>query len=509
MTDENLEPEARVRRVVDVRRVIASAVSALAVLGLTAAVVLADDRLPGPTGPEVEPRTVALPAADQALVCPGPMRAVTAGAEGEDVAYDPQFAPTAAGSSTGLAAFIPGREPGELTGADGSTAVAAGSVVAAGDTDEAVLTVPGSAGAGTATASVLTRTPAGDLRGLAAAPCARPAAEHWLVGGSTALGSSLRLSLHNPGRTPASVGVELWGPAGAADLAGAPEFLVPAGETRVVLLEGLAAEQRRVVVRTTVRGGLVTAHLQAAEIRGLVPAGVDLVVPGSVPATQQVVVGLDVTASEPGGADAPALRLLAPDEDAEVDVTILGADGAVELPGASSLALAAGEVLDVPLGGLPAGAHAVVVRSTAPVVAGAMTARGNSVGRERASALDAVDVSWLPARSDAPEPALAVPGAELRRLVLAAPGGTAVDAVVRVRTTSDDVTSTEVVVPRRSVVTLDLEEDAGEPVVVEVEGQGLLWSVVLLEELDDGEVVAALTPLPATPVRDSLAVTVR
>src|SRR5690606_2833905 len=111
----------------------------------------------------------------------------------------------------------------------------------------------------------------------------------WLVGGSTALGASARLVLQNPGATPASVTLRVWGPTGALELAGAPEYLVVPGEEEVVLLEGVAAEQPHMVVEVTAQGGLVAAYLQDSRTDGLVPAGVDLVTGSAPPATTQVV----------------------------------------------------------------------------------------------------------------------------------------------------------------------------------------------------------------------------
>ncbi|MEK8228056.1 DUF5719 family protein [Oerskovia sp. M15] len=60
-------------------------------------------------------------------------------------------------------------------------------------------------------ASVGSTTTAGDLRGLAAASCTAPDISQWLVGGSTEVGSSAQLVLQNPGRTPATVRLSVWG----------------------------------------------------------------------------------------------------------------------------------------------------------------------------------------------------------------------------------------------------------------------------------------------------------
>src|SRR5690606_72682 len=145
-------------------------------------------------------------------------------------------------------------------------------------------------------------TAAGDLRGVGAASCRRPATETWLVGGGTELGSSAWLVLQNPGRTAATVEVALWGPSGPVDVAGAPEYLVPAGTERALLLEGVAAEQPRIAVRLTASGGQVAAYLQDSRLRGLVPQGVGYVVGGQAPAVRQVVPGLSVPADVPEAA---------------------------------------------------------------------------------------------------------------------------------------------------------------------------------------------------------------
>ncbi|EYR61783.1 hypothetical protein N866_16780, partial [Actinotalea ferrariae CF5-4] len=187
---------------------------------------------------------------------------------------------------------------------------------------------------------------------------------------------SARLVLQNPGATAVTVGLDLWGPAGPVELAGAPEFLVPPGQERVVLLEGLAAEERRLVVRVTASGGLVTAHLQDSALRGVVPAGVDQVVPGAGPGTRQVLTGVLVPETAPGTVDTAQLRLLAPDESTTASVALLGPDGPVALPGLAEVRLDAGAVLDVPLAGLPPGVWTVVVDAPSPVVAGALVTSG-------------------------------------------------------------------------------------------------------------------------------------
>ena len=80
-----------------------------------------------------------------------------------------------------------------------------------------------------AVGAVTTLTKSGDLRGLTAAPCTQPSAMSWIVGGSIAAGSSAELRLVNPGVTPATAKVTLYGSIGRLSLPSNGEITVPAG----------------------------------------------------------------------------------------------------------------------------------------------------------------------------------------------------------------------------------------------------------------------------------------
>nr|WP_277818647.1 DUF5719 family protein [Cellulosimicrobium arenosum] len=237
----------------------------------------------------------------------------------------------------------------------------------------AVLTVlPGDDGAPRAAASAGTLTTQGDLRGLAAATCVRPGVGQWLVGGSTEVGSSAQLVLQNPGLTAATVQVTVWGQGGPALVEGGGQQLVGPGEQVVTLLEASVPEQHRTVVRVEATGGLVSAYLQHNTLDGLVPVGVDHVVPGAAPARQVALAGVDSAGEAVDDPHAPQLRLLAPgDEGGAVRVHVYGPDGEVPLRGLEEVRLEAGVVTDLSLGGLPAGRYAVAVDADVPVVAGA------------------------------------------------------------------------------------------------------------------------------------------
>jgi|GEM_PF-2078218 len=265
-------------------------------------------------------------------------------------------------------------------------------------------------------ASVGSATSNGDLRGLASATCGVPSSEQWLVGGSTSAGSSANLVVQNPSLTPATVTITLWGPSGRVELAGSDTFLVPAGSQVSTLLEGIAAEQRRVAVHVSATGALVNAYIQDHELDGVTPQGVDYVTAGAAPSRAQVIAGVRTEKTEVDAQQASFVRLAVPDfaevesladqsaQDA-ADVTaqkagtarlyLLGKDGHVVMFGAEQIDLMAGEVQDVSLAGAPAGTYTVVIESDVPLIA---SARSLATGKADPSASfggTPVDFAWV------------------------------------------------------------------------------------------------------------------
>ncbi|WP_333812042.1 DUF5719 family protein [Timonella senegalensis] len=247
-------------------------------------------------------------------------------------------------------------------------------------------------------ASVGSVTTSGDLRGLAASACENPTAEQWLVGGSTSVGLSSNLVVQNPSLTPATVKITLWGPSGRVELAGSDTFLVPARAQVSTLLEGIAAEQRRIVVHVEAEGALVNSYIQNLELDGVTPRGVDYVTGSAAPSRAQVITGVSAQKTEVGDEASSFVRLVVPtfadvqslaDQSAEdaADVSqeavgkarlyLLGEDGHVVMFGAQEIELAPGVVQDVSLAGAPEGIYTVVLESDVPVVA---SARSFAVG---------------------------------------------------------------------------------------------------------------------------------
>ncbi|WP_265521819.1 DUF5719 family protein [Oerskovia flava] len=313
------------------RRIAGIGVGVLAV-AVTGALAAVGGALPVPAGVTAgltaatgsDVRQVTVPPADQLLVCPGPARLTDPATVGDD---EFEAAPVETETSLRAAMLVGGGATAALSDllGDGPRDLADGPDAAVLTEDEVTAgsvlrTRPGTAPEVLAAAAAGSITTDGDLRGLAAASCAAPRISHWLVGGSTEIGSSTQLVLQNPGRTPATVRASMWGPGGPVTLTGGGQYLVAPGEEIVVLVEASAPEQRRLVVNLEAEGGLVAAYLQHSTLDGLRPLGVDLVVPGAAPTTSLAVPGVVSTGEGVDDADAPQLRLLAPtDDDAATD----------------------------------------------------------------------------------------------------------------------------------------------------------------------------------------------
>lgn len=242
--------------------------------------------------------------------------------------------------------------------------------------------------------------------GLTAAACTEPVTEAWLVGGSTALGSTGVLVISNPTDVTADVHIEIFGADGSIGAAGLGGITVDPGQQIEYPLAGFAPNEAHPVVHVVSAGGRITAALNVTQIAGLTPVGAEVVGPSALPAKVTTIPGVVVDASgttaEFGdGADGlPTVRLLAPTDDTRVDISILGENGAAGT--VQTVDLVAGEVLDVPLAGLAAGSYSIVLASTKPIVASAQSAL---------TAAEGTDFAWFASSAALPdEVGLAVPG---------------------------------------------------------------------------------------------------
>ena len=271
-----------------------------------------------------------------------------------------------------------------------------------------ILTVhPGSAISASATGLVTTLTEAGDLRGLTAAPCAPDGAVSWIVGGSSAVGSSAELRLTNPGATTVTATVSLYGSTGPVPLPSGGIVAVPAGQTVGVLLESAAADPR-LALSVTSEGGTLIPALVTESLDGETPAGTEVLTAGAAPGTDLTVPGVVLVDPAAQGqsadavgavsSDAPAVRIVNPgDQAATVSLSMLGPEGEAQLSGASGVVVDPGAVFDISLAGVGPGAYGVHVTSDRAVGAAVRLVRSGGEYPARSGSL-AHDVGWIQAQ---------------------------------------------------------------------------------------------------------------
>lgn len=511
-------------------------VSGAALLGAAGGTVVLADRLPAATV-SLTGLEIGVPAAQVRLACLGPPRIATA-AVGEDLDYD-EFAASAEDMISATRVVSIGRDgdPAALgtlssgggQGDDGNEIELSGQAMLRQATvtdspDWHVVTgapVEDLAALVTGTSASLAET--GDLRGLDASACLTPTTTSWLVGGHTMLGGSSQLVLANPGFTPVSADIEVWGATGPIDSLSAAPVVVAPGQARVVLLEALVPDEDRLVVRVSATGGQVAAAIVHSDLDGLVAGGISTIVPGAEPGTELVVPG--IVLGEEGSESADRVRLANPGAaDATVTIDLLGPDGVIAIPGGDGLVVDAGTVTDLSLAGLTAGEWSLRVRSDEPVTAGVRLHRtaaqpeviGEVAGEEILADEAPADSTWLPAGAAVRRGIVALPADEVgvaeAVLVLANASEEAVAATVRLldadggsRTVDVELAAghgAELAVDPAEVVALEVIPD-------EAELHGALWLVArsgedelvgVLQLSEDPHVTRSveLAPVPPT-----------
>ena len=346
--------------------------------------------------PQLQALSLAQPGGATTYVCPhaptNTLRGTDVGAMESATAIVPAKGDGAAKSATYAGRSIP-------TDTATSMSTAEGGILTLAPADGRVANAVG---------AVTTLTKNGDLRGLTAAPCTQPSAMSWIVGGSIAAGSSAELRLVNPGVTPATAKVTLYGSIGRLSLPSNGEITVPAGGSSSLALETKGSQDPRIAVSVEADGGSVVPTLVTESLDGETPAGTDVITPGAAPATDLVIPGVEIVEPAAQGevadaktgadsSDTPAVRIINPGAaPATVSVTMLGKDGARPLSGAQSVTIDAGSVFDIQLAGVPAGTYGVQVTSSTPVGAAARMVRSGGEYPARSKAL-VHDQAWAQA----------------------------------------------------------------------------------------------------------------
>lgn len=381
--------------------------------------------------PQLQALSLAQPGGATTYVCPhaptNTLRGTDVGAMESATAIVPAKGDGAAKSATYAGRSIP-------TDTATSMSTAEGGILTLAPADGRVANAVG---------AVTTLTKNGDLRGLTAAPCTQPSAMSWIVGGSIAAGSSAELRLVNPGVTPATAKVTLYGSIGRLSLPSNGEITVPAGGSSSLALETKGSQDPRIAVSVEADGGSVVPTLVTESLDGETPAGTDVITPGAAPATDLVIPGVEIVEPAAQGevadaktgadsSDTPAVRIVNPGAaPATVSVTMLGKDGARPLSGAQSVTIDAGSVFDIQLAGVPAGTYGVQVTSNTPVGAAARMVRSGGEYPARSKAL-VHDQAWAQA---------ALPGAADSGL-LAVPRATSLSSAVTVANSGETTSVT-------------------------------------------------------------------
>ena len=381
--------------------------------------------------PQLQALSLAQPGGTTTYVCPhaptNTLRGTDVGAMESATAIVPAKGDGAAKSATYAGRSIP-------TDTATSMSTAEGGILTLAPADGRVANAVG---------AVTTLTKNGDLRGLTAAPCTQPSAMSWIVGGSIAAGSSAELRLVNPGVTPATAKVTLYGSIGRLSLPSNGEITVPAGGSSSLALETKGSQDPRIAVSVEADGGSVVPTLVTESLDGETPAGTDVITPGAAPATDLVIPGVEIVEPAAQGevadaktgadsSDTPAVRIINPGAaPATVSVTMLGKDGARPLSGAQSVTIDAGSVFDIQLAGVPAGTYGVQVTSNTPVGAAVRMVRSGGEYPARSKAL-VHDQAWAQA---------ALPGAADSGL-LAVPRATSLSSAVTVANSGETTSVT-------------------------------------------------------------------
>ncbi|MHB1064769.1 MAG: DUF5719 family protein [Georgenia sp.] len=414
---EHTEPAVREPTGRVVLRRLGATTSALVLLAAVVGAVVAGEATSPPPAGAVVAGVVDVPAGTATAVCAGPPTLTAGAGMGVDPDLDPADVTTR--SLTTLVTLPRGANTpaeGSAVALDGGardlTRTGAARTLAVADPAGPTLFAaqPVDGVAALAAGASVSRTDAGDLRGLVASACLTPATTTWLVGGATQPGQSAQLVLTNPGQTPVTVDVTLWsslGPVGAPRLSG---IVVAPGSQTEVLLEAAATPDARLAMRVDAAGGSVTATLQDHRLDGVVAAGIETVPPTLPPALTLTIPGVRLERSTLEHVAVSAVRVVNPGEEvATVAVRLLGADGEVAVPGAEKIMVDPGAVVDVSLAGLEPGAYAAEVVADRPVTGAVVLARTGQAG-EFDPDVAPVDLAWTAAAAPATSGTLLVPG---------------------------------------------------------------------------------------------------
>jgi hypothetical protein len=186
------------------------------------------------------------------------------------------------------------------------------------------------------------RDPSGQGRGMASTRCAPAASEFWFVGGGAIAGRKTRVLLVNPDDTAASVDVIVHGPDGVIDAPAGRGLIVPAADRLTVQLDVLAPGINATAFHVISRTGRIGASVDDEQRSGLASVGIDWIPQSAAPSTKVYIPGII------NGLGARVLSIVSTSEnDANVSIRVISAEGTYEPAERNSFTVTAGGVVTV------------------------------------------------------------------------------------------------------------------------------------------------------------------
>lgn len=326
----------------------------------------------------------------------------------------------------------------------------------------------------------------GGRSALALAPCVPPSADSWLTGVRSDLDHSPTLVLTNPDDAQVSVDVRVLTSAGEKQIAGLTDVVVEKESSREVPLSALIDEADPVSIQVHASGGRVAATVVEADRRNRLPAGTDLLVPTTAPATEQIIAGI------PGGSGTRELVVTNPGQRrTEVRIDALGGDGAYVPSGADAVDVAPRSTAVVTLGeGWDQTQVSLRVRADEPVLAGFRSSSGADLALQPAQEPLSPEPLSPGGQGTAALAPIAATDKQTGTLVLANPTDGSVTVRVGIRT-NRRVDTRQVTIRPQSSTVVKLDGGAAAAIVSDPSGAPLRAAIVLTDA-DDGIAAAGL-----------------
>ncbi len=349
-------------------------------------------------------------------------------------------------------------------------------------------------------ATQFSRQVVGSQAQAAATSCDGPTTQAWFAGFSSQVGASAELFLSNVDTVQAMVNVTIWGDATTPDSTDVVGIKVDPGTQVVVYLDARDPGLKNAIAHVVATQGRVVPALLSTELNGSIPLGSDWVPATSAPASTQIVPGI---ASGSGPRDLIIADV--GDLDATVSIKLITPQEAFTPTSLSTVAVAAGSVVQVPLDSELQGQPAVaVVTSTTPVVVGG----SSTLPPDSAGATDfALTAALPPLSGPALVSATEVSSSRHTELVLSAPGAAAhltITALPYNAATSPSSQSVDIAAgttAQISVATLDADDPAAGLVMTPDSGGPVYGSWLITEAGATGS-AGDITEVPLrTPAR--------